>query len=83
MENVCFVCGIDRNTFDRKHPHGYEYHIEYEHNIWHYLSFIIHVQQTKPTDHTGPEAYVAACLARKSYSFFPILMASSITYDDL
>ena len=34
MENVCFICGIDRNSFDRKHPHGFEYHKEREHNIW-------------------------------------------------
>ena len=24
IDNVCFVCGIDRNTFDRKHPVGSE-----------------------------------------------------------
>ena len=82
MENVCFVCGIDRNTFDRKHPFGFEYHIKYEHNIWHYLSYIIHVQQKKKTEYTGPEAYVAANLEQNSYGFFPILKTSSITYDD-
>ena len=24
IDNVCFVCGIDRNTFDRKHPVDFE-----------------------------------------------------------
>ena len=41
MDNVCFICGIDRSTFDRKHAKGFAYHIEHEHNVWHYLAFII------------------------------------------
>jgi len=82
MENVCFVCGIDRNTFDRKHPHGYVYHIEHEHNIWHYLSFIIHIHSKRPTEQTGPESYVAEMLAHGDLSFFPILKASSISLEE-
>jgi hypothetical protein len=82
MENVCFVCGIDRNTFDRKHPHGYVYHIEHEHNIWHYLSFIIHINSKRPTEQTGPESYVAEMLAHGDLSFFPILKASSISLEE-
>ena len=35
MDNICFVCGIDRNTFDRKHPIGYDWHQLKEHSIWH------------------------------------------------
>ena len=38
IDNVCFVCGIDRNTFDRKHPIGFEHHIRCEHNLWHYCT---------------------------------------------
>ena len=38
IDNVCFVCGIDRNTFDRKHPIGFEHHIRFEHNLWHYCT---------------------------------------------
>ena len=81
MENVCFICGIDRNTFDRKHPIGFEYHKEKEHNVWHYLSFIIHLRSKRVTDYTGPEAYVARMLRQGEYGFFPILKASSIDYD--
>ena len=82
MENVCFVCGIDRNTFDRKHPHGFDYHTEYEHNIWHYLSIVIHLRTKKQTDYTGPESYVADMLKKSDLSFFPILKTSSIVYED-
>lgn len=51
IENVCFVCGIDRNTFDRKHPIGFEHHRLIEHNIWHYLSFIVHLDIKDPTEY--------------------------------
>ena len=82
MENVCFICGIDRNTFDRKHAHGYEYHIEHEHSVWHYLSFVIHINQKKPTERTGPESYVADMLEKADLSFYPILKAGSIVFED-
>ena len=82
MENVCFICGIDRNSFDRKHARGYEYHIKHEHNHWHYLAFLIHLRTKKQTDFTGPESYVADMLDKQDLSFFPILRTSSIVYED-
>ena len=53
-----------------------------EHNPWHYLSFLIHLRQKRVTDYTGPEAYVAEKLERNDLSFFPILKASSIVYEE-
>ena len=82
MENVCFICGIDRNSFDRKHPLGFEYHIKKEHNIRHYLSFIIHLRTKPKTEYTGPESYVAHMLAARDIAFFPVLRTSSIVYED-
>ena len=82
MENVCFICGIDRNSFDRKHPHGYDYHITHEHNVWHYLSFLIHLRTKRQTEFTGPESYVAEMLEAQDLSFFPILRTSTIIYED-
>ena len=76
------ACAVDRNTFDRKHPHGFDYHREYEHNIWHYLSFIIHLRTKKQTEYTGPESFVAEMLDRQDLSFFPLLRTSSIVFED-
>ena len=56
MENVCFICGIDRNTFDRKHKMGFEYHRSVEHGVWHYLNFIIHIRTKDHTELTVREA---------------------------
>ena len=61
---MCFVCGIDRNTFDRKHPVGFEHHIRNEHNLWHYLSFMVHLRIKEVTEYTGPETYVRDMLAK-------------------
>ncbi len=82
MENVCFICGIDRNSFDRKHRFGFEYHRDHEHNNMHYLSFIIHLRTKRRVDYTGPESYVAELLDRGDLSFFPILKTSSIVFED-
>ena len=83
IENMCFICGIDRNTFDRKHAKGFMYHIEHEHNIWQYLAFILHLQHKKTTELTGPESYVKDMLVKKDLSFFPILKTSSIIVEDV
>jgi len=83
IDNVCFVCGIDRNTFDRKHPLGFEHHIRNEHNLWHYLSFMVHLRVKDVTDYTGPETYVRDMLTRNDFGFFPILKTSSIIVEDV
>jgi len=83
IDNVCFVCGIDRNTFDRKHPIGFEHHIRSEHNLWHYLSFMVHLRVKNVTDYTGPESYVKDMLAKNDFGFFPILKTSSIIVEDV
>jgi len=83
IDNVCFVCGIDRNTFDRKHPIGFEHHIRFEHNLWHYLSFMVHLRVKGETEYTGPESYVKDMLVKGDFSFFPILKTSSIIVEDV
>ena len=36
----------------------FEEHIRYEHNMWHYLYFIVLIKVKDPTEFTGPESYV-------------------------
>ena len=33
-------------------------HITHEHNVWHYLSFVVHLKTKDTTEFTGPESYV-------------------------
>lgn len=56
----CYSCvvGLERDKFDNKTV-TFEEHIKEEHNMWHYLYFIVLVRVKDSTEYTGPESYVA------------------------
>lgn len=56
----CFLpsLGLERDKFDNKTV-TFEEHIKVEHNMWHYLFFIVLVKVKDSTEYTGPESYVA------------------------
>ena len=49
---------MERDKFDNKTV-TFEEHIKEEHNLWHYLYFIVLVRVKDSTEYTGPESYVA------------------------
>lgn len=53
--------GLDRASFDNRSV-TFEDHIKHEHNMWHYLYFIVLVKVKDPTEFTGPESYVDAMI---------------------
>ena len=53
---VCFS-GLERKAFDNKNV-TFEEHTRMEHNMWHYLYFIVLIKVKDPTEFTGPESYV-------------------------
>lgn len=56
--NISFA-GLNRSSFDNKTV-SFEEHVKHEHNMWHYLYFIVLVKVKDPTEFTGPESYVYA-----------------------
>lgn len=54
----CPRTGLERDKFDNKTV-TFEEHIKEEHNLWHYLFFIVLVRVKDSTEYTGPESYVA------------------------
>uniref|UniRef100_A0A803YFQ8 Inositol 1,4,5-trisphosphate receptor n=1 Tax=Meleagris gallopavo TaxID=9103 RepID=A0A803YFQ8_MELGA len=56
LKTTCFICGLERDKFDNKTV-SFEEHIKSEHNMWHYLYFIVLVKVKDPTEYTGPESY--------------------------
>ncbi|KAF7643810.1 hypothetical protein LDENG_00232740 [Lucifuga dentata] len=58
LKTTCFICGLERDKFDNKTV-TFEEHIQVEHNMWHYLFFIVLVKVKDSTEFTGPESYVA------------------------
>ena len=57
LKNSCFICGLERKAFDNKNV-TFEEHIRMEHNMWHYLYFVVLIKVKDPTEFTGPESYV-------------------------
>ena len=59
---MCHVLNIshfslERGAFDNKTV-SFEEHFRMEHNLWHYLYFIVLIKVKDPTEFTGPESYV-------------------------
>ena len=78
LRNTCFICGLDRSQFDNKTV-SFEDHIRHEHNMWHYLYFIVLVRVKDPTEFTGPESYVYSMVNVRVFQLF----WNKFTYDFL
>ncbi|XP_074645592.1 inositol 1,4,5-trisphosphate receptor-like [Tubulanus polymorphus] len=81
LKNTCFICGLDRSSFDNKSV-TFEDHIASEHNMWHYLFFIVLLKVKDPTEFTGPESYVYTMVKDRVLDWFPRMRAMSLAADD-
>lgn len=45
MESNCFICGIGKDYFDAV-PHGFDTHVQQEHNLANYMSVLSYNQKT-------------------------------------
>lgn len=55
--NICFICSIDRNEFDRG-GEGFEKHIEKDHNLFQYLYYKIYIMNKPKTEYNGTESMI-------------------------
>ncbi|XP_046746795.1 inositol 1,4,5-trisphosphate receptor isoform X1 [Diprion similis] len=81
LKSTCFICGLNRSAFDNKTV-SFEEHVKHEHNMWHYLYFIVLVKVKDPTEFTGPESYVYAMVKDRNLEWFPRLRAKSLAADE-
>ncbi|KAM9754184.1 inositol 1,4,5-trisphosphate-gated calcium channel ITPR2 isoform 2-T2 [Menidia menidia] len=77
LKTTCFICGLERDKFDNKTV-SFEEHIKSEHNMWHYLYFLVLVRTKDRTEYTGPESYVAQMITEKNLDWFPRMRAISL-----
>ncbi|WKY04843.1 hypothetical protein Q1695_005670 [Nippostrongylus brasiliensis] len=77
LKNSCFICGLERGKFDNRSV-TFEDHQAEEHNLWHYLYFIVWLQIKDETEFTGPESYVAQCVKDRNLDWFPRMQAISL-----
>lgn len=52
---ICFICGYDRESFDRKSDGGFNIHIKNEHNIWEYIFLIGYLKDKDYNELNGME----------------------------
>ncbi|KFO65716.1 Inositol 1,4,5-trisphosphate receptor type 2, partial [Corvus brachyrhynchos] len=81
LKTTCFICGLERDKFDNKTV-SFEEHIKAEHNMWHYLYFIVLVKVKDPTEYTGPESYVAQMIVERNLDWFPRMRAMSLVSNE-
>uniref|UniRef100_A0A158Q836 Inositol 1,4,5-trisphosphate receptor n=1 Tax=Elaeophora elaphi TaxID=1147741 RepID=A0A158Q836_9BILA len=81
LRNNCFICGLGRGRFDNKLV-TFEEHRKNEHNLYHYLYFIVWLQIKDETEFTGPESYVANCIKEHKSDWFPRMQAMSLAEDN-
>jgi len=80
----CFICGVDKNDIDeafqkRGIGKGFEeQHVAHEHNMWDYLSFLMHLQHKDSTEYTGAETFVGNCVLDEDTSWVPTGAAMSL-----
>ncbi|KAJ8955353.1 hypothetical protein NQ318_003447 [Aromia moschata] len=72
-----FLRSSNRTAFDNKIV-NFEDHIKNEHNMWHYLYFIVLIKVKDPTEFTGPESYVSDMVKVSNLEWFPRLRAISL-----
>lgn len=74
---------MNRSSFDNKTV-SFEEHVKHEHNMWHYLYFIVLVKVKDPTEFTGPESYVYAMVKvivhRASKNWIVLKLLSSVYF---
>jgi hypothetical protein len=70
-ENRCTICGLTRQEFERREAGGWTRHYKYEHNMWAYYFFLIHLDTKESTEFTGLEDYVSKCRKQRSLAWLP------------
>lgn len=79
-EQKCFICGIEKNTFNRTlDRNAFKQHIKFDQNLWNYIYFIIYVWEQDKDDDDGLETYVRRCIVNNDLTWFPLNKAIRLT----
>ncbi|CAH1798283.1 unnamed protein product [Owenia fusiformis] len=81
MRDTCYICSRKSYDFEH-HANGFDTHVKLEHNMWAYIFFFIHLDDTKHNDYTALDLYVYTLLKQERYDFFPLNRALSLSNVD-
>jgi inositol 1,4,5-triphosphate receptor type 1/inositol 1,4,5-triphosphate receptor type 3 len=73
LENVCFICGLERDIIERYYigKDGFNKHLE-DHNVAMYFFFIFYLKEKETGELTGIESYVQEMIEKENLRWFPI-----------
>ncbi|XP_019850014.1 PREDICTED: uncharacterized protein LOC109580894 isoform X2 [Amphimedon queenslandica] len=74
QRNCCFICGIDNDTFERN-AEGFTHHVLFDHNMWNYVYFYLHLDSIHKNDHNAIEKYISDNIEEQKTEFFPLRKA--------
>ena len=82
IDTRCVICDLDRSTFDREGL-GFDHHQRQEHNIWHYVAYLLHLCDKDSADFSGIESYIYSRFKAKPIvtDFFPARRALCLEKD--
>ena len=69
-EEVCFICGIDKETCEKK-GEKFEEHLTNIHNLWIYVEYMIGLRFVDIQDTNAINSYVIESLEQKELVWFP------------
>lgn len=79
--NKCFICGLDRKTFDKKGV-NFNIHIFQQHYMWNYVYLLIGILAIDKHELTGYEYYVRSRFSKKATYWIPINKTIYLTGDE-
>lgn len=80
-ENVCFICGIPKVTFERQIDRAaFDSHVKNFHHLWNYLYFIIYLWEQDKDDDDGLEHDIRYCIENNDISWFPMNKAMQMQH---
>lgn len=70
-KNFCFICGNSKQEMDRDTDEGFDFHMNYDHNLWNYMYFMIYLDSKSSTDYNGTESYIKDLIDNNNNVWFP------------
>jgi hypothetical protein len=82
--DICFICGIDNQTFDRASPtpRGFQNHIDQDHNMWNFFFYILYIWEQDKDDDDGLEQFIRRCVDANDINWFPVNKAMRLDNAD-
>ena len=77
--NICFICGLDKETVERGTKRPFLVHRTQDHSEWSYLLFLGYLKNKDATQFTGIESFVWEQYLKKDIQWFPVRQTLGIS----